>query len=605
MNNALVIAAQELSARRFVLIMAAVLALIPFAALLLPGVAVHGAPTVIATAGGFVALAYILGLSLVLGVTFVARDLTDKRLSFYFSKPVGATALWFGKLAGTVATIAMSAAIIVIPSTLAAGDEVSFWKGGGVLFTAGAAALFLAGHAVSTMLRSRSALIIADVVAAAVVAAILYVYLRALHFDLNDAVVWPLAGALLAILMGAGAWQLSLGRIDVRASHRELSRFLWSATALLLLIAGGVVAWVVSVTPGDLASDIVTVHVSPEWILKAGEAKNRGGYQAAFFVNVENGAWTRADRGMQWRSAFPARGRRIVAVADQFGDSETTLELLRFGERSVERVPTAIRVPAGAGAVFSDDATRVAVLGKDMVTVASVPDGRMLAAARLEAKERTRGFFVTPELFRVYAEVADRVDIFELDVRARKLVRTGGFAVTPQSSFNASEDGSRLLVRVQRDGADRMVVADGRTGASLGEVPLDAQRQFGGIMRDGRVMILGIGPGTRTLFIYTPELGLQRQVALREPVSDFVERSDGKLLFTGQRAPFHHERNGSGWHLQVVDPVSGTVGIARNVQPVERDFFCYFTKDPRHEAVAAEAPFLVLDIAGKLKRVSL
>lgn len=604
MNNALVIAAQELSARRFVLITAAVLALIPFAVLLLPGVAAHGVPTVIATAGGFVALAYILGLSLVLGATFVARDLTDKRLSFYFSKPVDATALWFGKLAGTVATIAMSAAIIVIPSTLAAGDEVSFWKEGGLFFAAGATALFLAGHAVSTMLRSRSALIIADLVAAAVAVAILYVYLRALQFDV-EAVVWPFAGALLAILLGAGAWQLSRGRIDVRANHRELSRFLWSATALLLLIAGGVIAWVVSVTPGDLRSDIMTIHASPQWILKAGEAKNRGGYQAAFFVNVENGAWTRTEPGIQWRSAFPARGGRNVGIADRLGDTDTTLELLRFSERDVERVPTAIRLPAGAGAVFSDDATRVAVLGNDMVTVASVADGRMLAAARLDAKKRTRGFFVTPELFRVYAEAADRVDIFELDVRARKLVRTGGFALTPQSSFNASEDGSRLLVRVQREGADRMVVADGRTGASLGEVPLDAHRQFGGIMRDGRVMIVGLGRGTRTLFIYTPELVLQRQVALREPVSDFVERSDGKLLFTGQRAPFHHEPNGSGWHLQVVDPASGTVGVAHNVQPVERDFFCYFTKDPRHQAVAAEAPFLVLDGAGKLKRVSL
>jgi hypothetical protein len=605
MNNALVIATQELSARRFVLITAAVLALIPFAVLLLPGVAAHGAPTVIATTGGFVALAYILGLSLVLGATFVARDLTDKRLSFYFSKPVGAAALWLGKLAGTLATIALSAAIIIIPSTIAAGDEVSFWKGGGVFFIAGAAAIFLAGHAVSTMLRSRSALIIADVVAAAVAAAILYVYLRALQFDVNEAVVWPLAGGLLAIFMGAGAWQLSRGRIDVRASHRELSRFLWSATALLLLIAGGVIAWVVSVTPGDLTSDIMTIHASPEWILKAGEAKNRGGYQAAFFVNVENGAWTRVERGMQWRSAFSARGRRVAGIAEQPGDTGTALELLRFGKRDVESVPTGIYVPAGSGAVFSDDATRVAVLGNDMVTVASVPDGRMLAAARLDAKERTRGFFVTPGLFRVYAQTGGRVDILELDVRTRKLVRTGGFAVTPQSSFNANEDGSRVLVREQRDEVNRMVVADGRTGASLGEVPLDAHRQFGGIMRDGRVMIVGIGHGTRTLFIYTPELVLQRQVALREPVSDFVERSDGKLLFTGQRAPYHHERNGSGWSLQVVDPGNGSVGIARNVQPIQRDFFCYFTKDPRQEVVAAQTPFLVLDTAGKLKRVSL
>ncbi len=605
MNNALTIAAHELRTRRFVLITAAVLALIPFAVLLLPGVAAHGAPTVIATTGGFVALAYILGLSLVLGATFVARDLTDKRLSFYFSQPVGAAALWFGKLAGTLATIVVSAAIIVIPSTLAAGDEVSFWKGGGVWFTAGAAALFLAGHAVSTMIRSRSALVIIDVVAAAVTGAVLYGYLRALRFNINDGMVWALACALLAILIGAGAWQLSRGRIDVQASHRELSRFLWGAVALLLLVAGGVVAWVVSAGPNDLTAEVVTVHVSPKWILKAGEAENRGGYQSAFFMNVDTGAWTRTEPHMQWRSAFPSRGKRAVGVAGIDGRTESSLELLRFGDQDVKTVPTGIGVPAGAGAVFTDDATRVALLSDDMVTVMSVPDGRMLAAARLDAAERTRGFFVTPELFRVYAEGRDRVNIFELDVRTRKLVRTGGFAVTSVSWFNASEDGSRLLVRLQRDGANRMFVADGRTGAILADVPSGAERQFGAILRDGRVMVIAYAGGRRTLSIFTPELVLQRQVALPEPVSDFLERSDGKLVFTGQRGPVHHERNGHGWHLQVVDPGSGSVGIARNVQPIQRDFFCYFTKDPRHEVVAADAPLLVLDAAGNLKRVSL
>src|SRR5260370_34576724 len=114
--SALVIARRELAEKRFVFLTAAIVALQPFWVILMPSA--FGRQSILATVGGVLAIGFTGGLAVVLGVSTIGRDLADKRLSFYFAKPVSAQAIWYGKLAAALLMIAGSFAIIIGPVLL-------------------------------------------------------------------------------------------------------------------------------------------------------------------------------------------------------------------------------------------------------------------------------------------------------------------------------------------------------------------------------------------------------------------------------------------------------------------------------------------------------
>jgi hypothetical protein len=614
MNNALAIAAQELRTRRFVLITAAVLALIPFALLLLPGAASHSAGTVVATSGGFVVLVYILGLSLVLGATFVNNDLTGKHLSFYFARPVPAAAIWFGKLGGALATIAIAAAVILIPAMLFVGEEWdTIWPHDTLYLLVAALALFLVSHAIATMVRSRSALIVADLIAAALTAAIVYAMYRTLQGggadQLTSIAGWSLLAVLLAILACAGAWQLSRGRIEGKAHHRELSRFLWAAVAITLFIAGAALWWIVSVTPDDF-TEAVYADQPPagDWLLIGGPARNRLDYNAAFFLNIRNGAYQRLEDVDDVVGGFVARNGMAGQVR-RSGDMRT-LELLRFRERDVEVVPTNLTLPREASLIVSDDGSHVAVFGGNLVTVRTLPEGRTVAAARLSAAY-IRGFFVTPDLLRIYAhERSGGYGIYEFDVRARRLARTGALGKPGEwISLTATPDGSRLIVRRSvANGHSDLFLADSRTGAVLGTLPPHNGHRLGTLLSDGRLAAFEYVKGGRALAIYGTDLALQRRIELPGIGGVWLlrEQGDGKIFIGGFRGIDADREKASAWTIYAVDTKSGTIiRTERGLRPAISPFFSCYGSDPRSMTQAAGTPLVVFDTTGKLKRVSL
>lgn len=87
MKNTLVIARRDLADKRFVLLAALAFGIL---SLIIPLVStVHGGRKleVMIVSSGILATAFTLGLATILGATFIGRDLSDGRLSFYFSKP--------------------------------------------------------------------------------------------------------------------------------------------------------------------------------------------------------------------------------------------------------------------------------------------------------------------------------------------------------------------------------------------------------------------------------------------------------------------------------------------------------------------------------------
>ena len=66
-----------------------------------------------------------------LGSTIVGRDLSDRRLGFYFSRPLRGWTIFLGKLGGVLAVALGSTALVLTPSVVAGRRLplfVSFWS---------------------------------------------------------------------------------------------------------------------------------------------------------------------------------------------------------------------------------------------------------------------------------------------------------------------------------------------------------------------------------------------------------------------------------------------------------------------------------------------
>ncbi|HEX6158560.1 MAG TPA: hypothetical protein VF111_00240, partial [Thermoanaerobaculia bacterium] len=68
--------------------MALILAVLPFAATLAPAMRGWDKAMIVGFFGGMLGVALGLGLAIALGATTIGRELSDRRLSFYFAKPV-------------------------------------------------------------------------------------------------------------------------------------------------------------------------------------------------------------------------------------------------------------------------------------------------------------------------------------------------------------------------------------------------------------------------------------------------------------------------------------------------------------------------------------
>ena len=98
MNVAMVIARRELTEKRFVFVAAAAFLVLTLIVPFMPGIQTGERASALAVASLGLAINFTVGLGAILGATIVGRELSDGRLSFYFSKPIPATSIWWGKL---------------------------------------------------------------------------------------------------------------------------------------------------------------------------------------------------------------------------------------------------------------------------------------------------------------------------------------------------------------------------------------------------------------------------------------------------------------------------------------------------------------------------
>ncbi len=515
---------RELAERRLLLLLG-ITGLVP---LLLP----LFVPTYLGAADLRTVSAYFLSgivaavLALGLGASILAPDMTERRLGFYFARPLSGGAIWGGKLAAALALALGIGVLVLLPALLvenAARAELAVFGAGRLLLAVALlAALVLLAHALSTLLRTRSAWLALDLVAAAVVGLIAW---SAVERLLRAGLSAPVQGGLLPPLfarpltvVAPAAWiaflagsavQVLGGRTDSRRGHRFLSLTLWSLLLATALGFDGYSRWLIAATPADLIDPIFGVAASPRGstVVVQGRAAHREEYSPVFLLDTEHESFARAFPGLQWDWSgtvhFSTDGRWAAWLEPQSRSvgspvTLTRLDLTRRGAQPVQsRLTYAVRPLVLA---LSPDGRRLATLGHHRLAVEDIDSARLLAAVPAEPLspwDSRLQFVDDTHLLYLHAAREETVgprpqaaiEIAEVDLgtgRQEVIGRTP--SVEANSLLELSPDGSRFLLH---QSGERMLLFRTRGAVLLAEIP--AFVRMSGFLADGRIAAVESG----------------------------------------------------------------------------------------------------------------
>jgi hypothetical protein len=529
MRGFLAVARREIAERRSVWPAAAVLSLLPFLAPLLPVWRRFGAQEVRLYTAAFFAVAFAAALSLLLGASTIGRDLSERRLGFYFARPIGSAAIWAGKLAGVWLQVVLAATIILAPAGLF--DFSAWWRetrSGGLvgdvaIAFACAVVIFLAlGNVVSLAFRSRSVWVAGDLAGLALWTLSMWSAARPLLFAHAPVLTLRVALAALAAgsaaLLAAGGAQVAVGRVDVVRGGRARFAVLW---VLLFALAGlvfGYARWLLSPAPGDLR-EIGVEAAAPRgsWITIEGFARGRVDLRASLFYDGASGRFVRAGSTRDGAIAFSGDGTAAAWTERSTLDAQGPQDvwICRFGAGEIRRVRTPISTKVW-NIAMSPNGSRLAVMEEKTISVFDVPSGRLLASAETDsARHYLRTVFLSEQKLRIYrmgplgaiaAGDAERalgsIGILDFEIDARRLNETASIENVPRPfSIGFNDLGERLIVRQRGGEVSLFDASTGRLIAPLGIRDMGT-RAF---LSDGRPILSESAGGKGRVHVFSKE----------------------------------------------------------------------------------------------------
>lgn len=533
MRGFLAMARREIAERRGVFVAAAVLGLLPFLAPLLPVWRRFGAQEVRLYTAAFFAVAFAAALSLLLGASTIGRDLSERRLGFYFSRPISSGAIWAGKLAGVWLLVVLAAAVILLPAGLF--DFSAWWReirSGGLVGDVAIAFAFAVlvclalGNVISLAFRSRSVWVAGDLVCLALW--VLTMWSAAMPLLFADAPVLTLRVALGALaacsvaLLAAGGAQVAVGRVDVVRGARARFVALWVLLFALAGIAFGYVRWLLSPAPGDLLGvGIEAAAPQGSWIEIEGFARDRVDYRASLFYDVASGRFVRA-RGTGTRDgaiAFSGDGTAAAWTERSSLDARGPQDvwICRFGAGETRRVRTPISTRVW-NIAMSPGGSRLAVIEEKTISVFEVPSGRLLASAATDsAKHYLRIVFLSEEELRIYrmgplgaiaagdaASALASIGILDFEIDARRLKETASIEnVRRPFSIGFNDRGERLIVWEKGGQVSLFDASTGRRLAPLGMGGWDTGTKA--FLSDGRPIVSESAGGNGRVHLFSKE----------------------------------------------------------------------------------------------------
>jgi hypothetical protein len=407
-RGALAVAFREMREKRLVLWAALIFGMLPVAVRWLPALL----PATAASDSWRNSLGFLLAVMVVfqfpaavalgLGSSVIARDIGERRLGFYFARPLSGAAIWGGKMLGAFALLLGAILLAGLPIHFLANPFEPSGRPAELRWEPLVGMLLLwmlllsAGAAAAGALRSRSGLLILDIVGLPiVVAAFFWVGMRMIDAGATRVVfslatpprapllLWPV----ILVLLAASAAQVVFGRVDPRRGHLALSTV--TLVGLLACVAGFALygRWVTSATPEDLRNGFVAAPASGEWVVLNGGTRRTDPpelYAPGFLVNATTGQYTRmggiafAGSGAMWspdgrRVLWPAeRSRSIELLSARVGAPDSSI--VDVGTEGTAHLTLANR----PGTLFYE-VERGEVLQQPLAVSS---DGRLLVGAR-------------------------------------------------------------------------------------------------------------------------------------------------------------------------------------------------------------------------------
>ncbi len=469
-----------------------------------------------------------MGLALVLGAGAVSRDLAERRIGFYLSRPLSPFAYWAGKMSAACFVACAAGWLVLLPgllkttwgqSSLAAGILTPLSIG-----LVSIPVLAAAGGAAAGAVRSRLSLLIID---------LLMLPLTFLAFWLSVGSAWD-AGTLVVlarlgtpwlltvatlVLLAAGAAQVCLGRLDVRRGHAWLSTIAWGgllACVLGMLLFNRSVA---SATPADLRlPHTVSLHAprtgshvllegivgrwslpksrlwlvpsrfAPGFVLDAqGRSTRMGG-----FDDVTGFAWSDDGRHLAWSRGAPDLLEAVPVLWPSVWifDSDQTGAGPRRVARNYELQGVRALSPSGKRVLIAEPGAKQVLDTQDGLSVASVPDSASWANAR----------FLSETVVRALRVERGRSQVVEWDVGG-SLTEHGSFA-TPAVLFPT--DDWRRVLRLHGSGLS-LHELDGRAVATLAEGWPTRMNRVAGPLSGNRFGSVEEGPEGLRLRVFDSE----------------------------------------------------------------------------------------------------
>jgi hypothetical protein len=488
MKSAFAIAAREVSSRRFVLATGLALGFVPLLfSWLYPSSSIS--PIELRTSAALLAGAIgATAVSMLVGASAFGSDLAERRMGFYFGRPISSFSIWAGKVTGSLVVIYATVIAIVTPAWLAGIEASETWLFAAILAPLGM--VFLAANAVSTALRSRSAWVALDLLAGLFTAALFWVAFRRVFLHVSGpenffqdrasnllrALAVAAAAALFLALLLASFVQTASGRSDPSRAHRSLSISFWGTILVLAVGFEGFSRWLVAASPASLSVYWVRANETGNWVWVTGAVP---GYRSfvphTFLIDPSSGKQIEVRPAfLPWTGvhAISGNGARAAWVdVDPFARRKS-LQLVVIDLSAPDPLAAARRfqIPDYPGKfVLSRDGTRGAMRIDETVQILDLANGDVLGAFKPPFPARTpyRLSFLTNGLVRVYSERTDRpCEIVEFDIASKSLRRMGilDMRLASDISIYLSPDEKRLVQVARTRESHSVSLHDAGTG---------------------------------------------------------------------------------------------------------------------------------------------
>jgi hypothetical protein len=632
MKGTLAVAAREIAERRLLFLGAFVVGLLPLGVFLIP--VLRGNPREARSVAVLLVSATItVAFPLVFGATILVGDIAQKRLSFYFSRPLPAASIWAGKLLAALMISIGCAFLAAAPVFFLEGESAFSSDTGGfgsrgplVLALPAVLLLLLLAHVVASMARLRSAWIVLDFILAVAFTVAIALSLRSLFLDgfwdldemrrSPERVAWWLAAALIAMLLAASCVQVADGRTDARRSHGALSATLWGLTAVSAAILGGLASWAASAGAKDLAridSGVLTAPRGP-WVSATGSL--RAGRGAGMFLFD-----TAAGRSVRIRSGdavFSANGARAAWTEERIGffEKRRKSDVFVADLASARAVKMGLECSVWSRVALSPSGSRLAVSDGNTLEaydISDPPNPKQVAAIRAQVGSRTFAFIDddTVRIFPRFPNAATRKDlasrdleIEEISLSSKKSLVTGRFERETLPYLRLSADG-RYLVGTKDQ---RLTLHDGRTGAPVATLSEDLERPSLRFLSGGRIAVAGVAGGKGVLKIFLEgEKAPSRSIDLGPAASLVLGGEVGAGQVAIALNPFQRisssSESRSAWKVAFVDAATGAISPGPvGLAPGNRFSWWFSPVLPPAEA-GSPASNLFLEPSGALVRL--